>query len=43
MTKRFCALVLAAIVVTMAGCAAPYYWQAVGGQFELLRKREPIE
>jgi predicted aminopeptidase len=43
MTKRVCALVLAAILVTMAGCAAPYYWQAVGGQIELLRKREPID
>jgi predicted aminopeptidase len=31
--------VLAAL---MAGCAAPYYWQAIGGQLELLRKREPI-
>jgi len=27
----------------MSGCAAPYYWQAIGGQIELLRKREPIE
>jgi predicted aminopeptidase len=26
-----------------AGCAAPYYWQAIGGQLELLRKREPID
>jgi predicted aminopeptidase len=42
MTKRLCALVLTAILVAMAGCAAPYYWQAVGGQIELLRKREPI-
>jgi predicted aminopeptidase len=25
-----------------SGCAAPYYWQAIGGQLELLRKREPI-
>jgi predicted aminopeptidase len=25
------------------GCTAPYYWQAIGGQLELLRKREPIE
>jgi len=33
-----CALALAA-----TGCAAPYYWQAIGGQLELLRKREPIE
>ena len=27
----------------VSGCALPYYWQAIGGQFELLRKREPIE
>lgn len=43
MMKRFRALVLAALVVAIAGCTAPYYWQAVGGQFELLRKREPID
>ena len=42
MTQPVRALVLAAIVLTMAGCAAPYYWQAIGGQLELLRKREPI-
>jgi predicted aminopeptidase len=29
--------------VATTGCAAPYYWQAIGGQIELLRKREPIE
>jgi predicted aminopeptidase len=32
-----------ALVSTTAGCAAPYYWQAIGGQLELLRKREPID
>ena len=32
-----------ALAVASAGCAAPYYWQAIGGQLELLRKREPIE
>lgn len=26
----------------LSGCAVPYYWQAVGGQIEILRKREPI-
>ena len=31
------------LAVTTAGCAAPYYWQAISGQLELLRKREPIE
>lgn len=30
------------LVTATAGCAAPYYWQAIGGQLELLRKREPI-
>jgi predicted aminopeptidase len=34
---------LCALAATTAGCAAPYYWQAIGGQLELLRKREPIE
>jgi predicted aminopeptidase len=32
-----------ALAAATAGCAAPYYWQAIGGQLELLRKREPIE
>jgi predicted aminopeptidase len=27
----------------LSGCAMPYYWQAIGGQIDLLRKREPIE
>jgi predicted aminopeptidase len=30
-------------VLLTTGCAAPYYWQAIGGQLELLRKREPID
>jgi predicted aminopeptidase len=34
---------LCALALLSAGCAAPYYWQAIGGQLELLRKREPIE
>jgi len=33
---------LGAIAAATAGCAASYYWQAIGGQIELLRKREPI-
>src|SRR5687767_9496113 len=37
------AILLCALAATTAGCAAPYYWQAIGGQLELLRKREPIE
>jgi len=31
-----------ALVGGLAGCAAPYYWQAIDGQLTLLRKREPI-
>lgn len=27
----------------LSACALPYYWQAVGGQIGLLRKRVPIE
>ena len=27
----------------ISGCSLSYYWQAVGGQLELLRKRMPIE
>jgi predicted aminopeptidase len=34
---------LCALAAVTSGCAAPYYWQAIGGQIELLRKREPIE
>ena len=36
-------LSLCAVAAATSGCAAPYYWQAIGGQFELMRKREPIE
>jgi predicted aminopeptidase len=36
-------LSLCALAATTTGCAAPYYWQAISGQFELLRKREPLE
>jgi predicted aminopeptidase len=37
------AISLCVLAAMTAGCAAPYYWQAIGGQLELLRKREPIE
>jgi predicted aminopeptidase len=30
-------------VIALSGCAVPFYWQAIGGQLELLRKRTPIE
>jgi predicted aminopeptidase len=36
-----CALLVAS--ATVASCALPFYWQAIGGQLELLRKRTPIE
>lgn len=36
-------LIVAALGVLLSGCSLPYYWQAVGGQLELLRKRTPIE
>jgi len=37
------AIAACALAFAATGCAAPYYWQAIGGQLELLRKREPIE
>jgi len=36
-------LTLICMAAVFSGCAVPYYWQAVGGQIELLRKRTPIE
>ncbi len=42
MIRMFKAIALCALASMTAGCAAPYYWQAIGGQLELLRKREPI-
>jgi predicted aminopeptidase len=35
------AAIVAAALVALAGCA--FYWQAIGGQIDLLRKRTPIE
>ncbi len=43
MTRMFKALAVCAVALLCAGCAAPYYWQAIGGQLELLRKRQPID
>ena len=34
---------LLSAVVWMTACTLPYYWQAVGGQFSLMRNRVPIE
>ena len=35
-------LFLICISGVISGCSLPYYWQAVGGQLELLRKQAPI-
>ena len=43
MIRIFKAIAVCAVAAMTAGCAVPYYWQAIGGQLELLRKREPIE
>jgi predicted aminopeptidase len=43
MIRVFKAIAVCAVAAMTAGCAVPYYWQAIGGQLELLRKREPIE
>jgi predicted aminopeptidase len=41
---RWCrTLLLLVMLGALGGCALPFYWQAIGGQFELLRKRTPIE
>jgi predicted aminopeptidase len=37
------ALALSLVCLALASCALPFYWQAIGGQLELLRKRTPIE
>lgn len=34
---------LLVVTALLSGCALPYYWQAVGGQVKLLRKRTPID
>jgi predicted aminopeptidase len=36
-------LLLLVTLGALGGCALPFYWQAIGGQFELLRKRTPIQ
>lgn len=42
MTKLLRILLLTAVCGAVSGCAVPFYWQAIGGQLELLRKRTPI-
>lgn len=34
---------LSLLAFALPGCALPYYWQAIGGQLDLLRKRTPID
>jgi len=34
---------LLALGSTLQSCAMPFYWQAINGQLELMRKRTPIE
>ena len=43
MPVMFRSLVIVVAAGTLAGCSLPYYLQAIGGQLELLRKREPID
>src|SRR5262249_54754563 len=43
MSLIFRVIAVCALAAATTGCAVPYYWQAIGGQLELLRKREPIE
>ena len=43
MPSVFRSLAVAACIGTLTGCGLPYYLQAIGGQIDLLRKREPIE
>jgi predicted aminopeptidase len=34
---------VAAVCFATSSCALPFYWQAIGGQLELLRSRTPID
>lgn len=43
MTRFVRMLAWCGLVAGLAGCAVPYYWQAIDGQLGLMRKREPIE
>jgi predicted aminopeptidase len=31
------------VLLSLGGCGLPYYWQALGGQLQILAKRTPIE
>ena len=43
MPSLFRSLAVVACSTALTGCGLPYYLQAIGGQLELLRKREPID
>jgi len=43
MRRLLCYSCTALAAAFVSGCALPYYWQAIGGQIGVLRKREPIE
>jgi predicted aminopeptidase len=42
MKLRFGLAVSALLLASLSSCSLPFYWQAVSGQMELLRKRVPI-
>jgi predicted aminopeptidase len=43
MRRRFRIFLLIPICAAVNSCAMPFYWQAIGGEIEMLRKRTPIE
>jgi predicted aminopeptidase len=43
MRRRFRILLLIPACAAVNSCAMPFYWQAIGGEIEMLRKRTPIE
>jgi predicted aminopeptidase len=43
MRRKVRLLVLLPLCAAVNSCAVPFYWQAISGEMELLRKRTPIE
>lgn len=43
MRRRFRILLVIPVCAAVNSCAMPFYWQAIGGEIEMLRKRTPIE
>lgn len=37
------ALAVVAVTTTLSACSLPYYWQAAGGQLDMLTSRQPID